>query len=164
VSRPLRAFLTATDRHATKLSEILRQAPDDGLRALLDSSGNADLRFLPNLHGLLREVAAAASTAQKSVRLGRGRQADEYLDGLVLRLHDVFHVGTEGQHRRSLCFRNPEGGYTGDFYSFARDVLPVFGVAKGDDAIGNRIVRILKKRNRQRSSGRNGSDRTKSAV
>jgi hypothetical protein len=146
----IRKFLSATNKHATALSEMLRKAGKAELQALLPSTGDRGLTPLPQLRSLLTHLAEAAAQSQKAIRSGRGRRSDPFLDRLITELYEVFRAGRPGKH--TVCFKDVQGKYTGNFYLFAHDTLPLFAVNKTDGAIGRRIVRICGKNGKRSKS------------
>lgn len=159
----VRKFLLRAGKLATALSQLLHKTSNDELEAILASSGERGLTFLPPLQEHLVHLAATAFESQRRMRTGAGRRPDTLLDSLIFNLRDVFHAGSDGDH--TVCSRNVEGEFTGEFYFFVRDSLPLFGIEKSDTAIGRRIERILSKsRKRPKSNTGIRKVRNKSGV
>lgn len=142
---------------------MLDEARQVELETILPSSGERRYTYIPQLYDHLLHLAATASRLKATVRTGAGRRADPFLQHLLSRLHKIFLEGSD--RKRTLCSRNVQGEYVGDFFLFVRDMLPLFGINNSDVAIGRRIERALgKARAPQKSITRIRKVRNKSGV
>ena len=135
-----RRFLKEMARRAADLEEALTKAGSVQRSAILDAvgSGNVDFDVLKRSIRMLRLGALAGAESLEPTRAGP-RGDDDTLK-LLCKLFEL-NVEAFGENAPRIT---KAGGYQGQFFDFAAEVLQMFGIRKSNAALGRAIENAIK--------------------